>query len=371
MLGQIMARSDVILACDMMIGLEGSIQPALYLAEELIARGHKVSIISPLMSNDVERRLIEDDITPVNLHAKLLLGNVGHSWSWFETWAQEAFLRLRSKRLSKITATVNFSQVISMPSRVWYLQGPPTIALRDMEKELSIAFRLGYNAVKPFIERADEGLINRMRRGSGMIIGNSRFCASMYSKYGIEASDVIYPPIDCQTFRPSPSSNSSDYVLTYFGKETKFSVVKRVADEGVKIKAFGSKVSLVQKNLIEHPNVEFLGRISTSTLVEAYSNALFTLFPFTHEPFGYVPLESMACGTPVLTYNMQGPSEYVTNERTGWLIETDEEAAKKAVSLWNNGYPAHMNARCVEEAARFDKKNYVEKWLRLLKDSYR
>jgi len=42
-------------------------------------------------------------------------------------------------------------------------------------------------------------------------------------------------------------------------------------------------------------------------LIDLYSNALFTLFTFTHELFGYVLVESMACGTSVLTYNRQGP----------------------------------------------------------------
>ena len=118
-----------------------------------------------------------------------------------------------------------------------------------------------------------------------------------------------------QSFRPTTSKPSSDYVLTYFGKETKFSVVKSVADMGLKIKAFGSKTRFIPENLLKHPNVEFLGKVNTNELIDLYTNALFTLFPFTHEPFGYVPLESMACGTPTLTYDIQGPSEYILNDQ--------------------------------------------------------
>ena len=94
------------------------------------------------------------------------------------------------------------------------------------------------------------------------------------------------------------------------------------------------------EEVIEHPNIEFLGRLSSSELVDAYSNALFTLFPFTHEPFGYVPLESMACGTPALTYNFQGPSEYVIDGYTGWLARSDDELVQKAAELWKKGYPS-------------------------------
>jgi glycosyltransferase involved in cell wall biosynthesis len=97
-----------------------------------------------------------------------------------------------------------------------------------------------------------------------------------------------------------------------------------------------------------------------------YSNALFTLFTFTHEPFGYVPIESMACGTPVLTYNLQGPSEYLTSAFTGWLVYTDNELVQKAVELWKDGYPPHMRLNCIKVASKFDVSSYLEKWLKIL-----
>lgn len=188
----------------------------------------------------------------------------------------------------------------------------------------------------------------------------------MYLDYGVKADCVIYPPIDCETFKPSTSRPSSDYVLTYFGKETEFSIIKKIADRGIKIKAFGSKVPFIPKNLLKNPNVEFLGRVSTSKLVELYSNSLYTLFPFTHEPFGYIPLESMACGTPVLTYGMQGPSEYVIDGKTGWLLNNREQFIKKAVEIWEKGYPSKMRNLCAKEATKFDRRVYSEKWFKLL-----
>jgi glycosyltransferase involved in cell wall biosynthesis len=360
---------DVTLACDIMMDLEGSIRPAMYLASELVARGYGVSMISPAMSDDVEERLRVSGIMPINLRAKLAAKNSGLSLLWFETWAREAFLKLNSRRIdNESSVMINFSQVVSVPSWAWYLQGPPSIALKDMEKELSTGFRIAYNVLKTVIEYADKRLVSRIGGVSALVIANSKFCASMYSKLGINVYDIIYPPIDCQTFRLSTSNPSSNYVLTYFGKETKFSVVKRIADMGVKIRAFGSKTPFIRRDLIEHSNIEFLGRVTTSELVDQYSNALFTLFPFTHEPFGYVPLESMACGTPVLTSNMQGPSEYVIHDGTGWLVDTDEEFVYKALELWKGGYPSRIRLNCVKAASKFDKKFYFEKWLQLLED---
>jgi len=353
--------------CDIMMNLHGSIQPAMCLANDLTARGNEVSVISPLISSDVETYLQKIGITPLNLHMKHFTNDSYLSLLWFETWAQEAFLKQISQHIGEESSfTLNFSQVASAPSLVSYLQGPVSTALKDLEKEYSTSFRLAYYIFKPFIKYADGRLIGQIGKVSTLTIANSKFCASMYSKFGLKVHDVIYPPIDCVTFYPSTSNPSSNYVFTYFGKETKFSVVKILADMGVKIKTFGSKIPFTRKELLDHPNIEFLGKISTNKLVDAYSNALFTVFPFTHEPFGYIPLESMACGTPVLTYNKQGPGEYVIDGFTGWLADTDEQLVHKASELWKDGYPSTMRKNCVKEAAKFDKSFYIEKWIRHL-----
>lgn len=358
---------DVTLVCDIMMDLEGSIRPAMYLAGELVAKGYDVSMMSPIMSDDVEERLRVSGIMPINLRAKLTAKNLGLSSLWFETWAREAFLKLNSKHVNRHSdIMVNFSHTLVVPSMFWYLQGPTSVALRDMEGELTVAYKFAYMVLRPLIEYADGKLVKDMGRESAFVVANSKFCASMYRKWGIEVSDIIYPPIDCKVFQPRAASPSSDYVLTYFGKETKFSVVKAVADLGVSIKAFGSKAPFVPRCVIAHPNIEFLGRVSTDELVDLYSNALFTLFPFTHEPFGYIPVESMACGTPTLTYNTQGPSESIIDGHTGWLAKSDEALVRRALKLWKEGYPPRVRRNCIKAASKFDKSFYIRKWLNTL-----
>jgi glycosyltransferase involved in cell wall biosynthesis len=357
------------LACDLMMDLDGPIRPAVYLAYELVKRGHNVSILSPTIASDVQERLGISGIRPVNLHATLTARNSGLSLLWLETWAREAFLKLNSKHVSSDSlVTINFSHTLAIPSLFWYVQGPTSIALRDIASELTLTYRFGYEILKPFIEYADGRLVRDISSKSTFLVANSKFCASMYRKWGIEVKEIIYPPIDCKIFQPHTSSPSSNYVLTYFGKETKFSLVKTLADSGISIKAFGSKAPFVPKSLIVHPKIEFLGRVTTDELVDAYSNALFTLFSFTHEPFGYIPIESMACGTPTLTYDMQGPGESIVNERLGWLAKDDEELVYKALKLWKNGYPLGIRSNCVKTALIFDKKAYVEKWLKTMNE---
>src|SRR4030043_2083031 len=164
-----------------MLDLGGSIRPAMYLANELIIRGHKVSVMSPLMSERVEEGLRENNIEPINLRAKLVVKNLGSSLVWLESWAREAFLKLNSRHINNEPCVLNFSQVISAPSLVWYLQGPPSIALKEVEREYSVGFRAAYNVSKNLIAQADEKLIRHMGENSQFIIANSKHCASMYS----------------------------------------------------------------------------------------------------------------------------------------------------------------------------------------------
>lgn len=355
------------IACDIMMDLEGSVRPALYLAESLTEKGYKVSMISPIISMDVERHLNSKGIKPINLRARLFAGKFGLSILWFEAWAREAFLRLNSKGINHNSCvSINFSHTLDFPSTFWYLQGPTSAALKDMEGELTPTYKFVYKILKRFIKYADENLIKSTCKDSVCLVANSNFCASLYGKWKIKIKTIIYPPIDCKVFRPTTSNPANDYVLTYFGKETAFPIIKAIADQGVKIKAFGSKIPFIPKNLTNHPNIDFLGRIPTDQLVDAYSNALFTLFPFTHEPFGYIPVESMACGTPTLTYDSQGPRESVINGVTGWLAKNNNELFHKALELWKEGYCNQMRLECVKRALTFDKTVYAKKWFKIL-----
>lgn len=352
--------------CDVMLKLDGSIRPAVYLAEGLAKHDYKVTIISPLMSPESEMEIKDLGVMPQNMRVNLITKNMGHAFLWFEAWLREALLRMNSTSIGGCPLTINFSQMFSFPSLAWYLQGTLSAALEDIAREFPMHFKVAYRGLGPIISHLDKVMVEQTRGLSKFVVANSKYCASLYSRWGVKVNHVIYPPLDCSLFRPSTMNPSQEYVLTYFGKETEFTAIKTIADKGVAIKAFGSKGSLIPQELLKHPNIEFLGRVSTSKLIDLYSNALYTIFPFTHEPFGYIPLESMACGTPILTYNMQGPAEYVIDEVTGWLANSKPDLIIKALGLWRNSYASYIRRKCVEEAAKFDKKVYVERWFNLL-----
>jgi glycosyltransferase involved in cell wall biosynthesis len=66
--------------------------------------------------------------------------------------------------------------------------------------------------------------------------------------------------------------------------------------------------------------VEFLGWQTDEQIRELYRSSRATLLPGT-EDFGIVPVESQACGTPVVALNAGGARETVIDGETGVLVD--------------------------------------------------
>lgn len=345
----------------------GSVRPALLLSIELIKRGFDVTLISPSVSEDVKGMVEEYGIQVIDLGVNFYITPQLPS---FEAWVRALLRRKDSLPLPEDYVIINTSSCIIANSDIYYAQGLMTRALEDMAPEMPKRYSYTYRLFAQIMRALEKRMVRRFRILSKMFIANSKFCSSMYEDLGIKVDDVIPPPLDCELFKPTASKPSMDFVLTYFGvysKESKFSVIKRVADAGIRIKAFGYKAPYIPTSILNHPNIEFLGRVTDEDLVGLYSNALFTFFTFTHEPFGYIPIESMSCGTPVLTYNKQGPSESVIDGSTGWLADCDEKLVELAVMLWREGYPSWMRSKCRERALEFDVNVIADKWLEIIK----
>jgi len=165
---------------------------------------------------------------------------------------------------------------------------------------------------------------------SHLVIANSRITATLlHVLYGVEPSGVVYPPVDTEILRPR-SQKRNMQVLLYLGSHAGDTDVKLVTEmaellsrEEAEVLAFGNKT------LREHVAKKFRFKqvvdVSDEELAEIYSSSVVTVAPQKWEMFGYVPVESMACGTPVLAFNMMGPSETVIHGRTGWLAENRRE----------------------------------------------
>jgi glycosyltransferase involved in cell wall biosynthesis len=70
--------------------------------------------------------------------------------------------------------------------------------------------------------------------------------------------------------------------------------------------------------------VALAGFVSEEMKQELYRNCLAVCFPPYQEDYGYVTLEAMLSGKPVITCSDSGgPLEFVEHDRTGWVVEPD------------------------------------------------
>ena len=188
-------------------------------------------------------------------------------------------------------------------------------------------------------------------------IANSKTVQDRITKYYRADSHVIYPPVDTHLF--SLSKSPKDYFLTG-GRLVAYKrfdlVVKACNKTGVKLKIFGSGPEEKALKKMARDNIEFLGRVSDKEKAELYANAKAFIHP-QEEDFGITPVESMACGRPVIAYNKGGATETVIDGVTGKLFNEQswEELADCLIRFKDSDYnPSRIKAH----AETFSKKRF-------------
>jgi UDP-glucose:tetrahydrobiopterin glucosyltransferase len=80
----------------------------------------------------------------------------------------------------------------------------------------------------------------------------------------------------------------------------------------------------VQPLLQKHSNITYHGLVEQKVLQEKLQRSQALLFPIKwNEPFGYVTIEAMTMGTPVIMYNRGAAQELITEGTNGFIVNPD------------------------------------------------
>ena len=194
--------------------------------------------------------------------------------------------------------------------------------------------RIGAGILNPLLKMIDLFLVSK---GPDYIVSNSRFSASLVNKvYRKNSTDVLYPGIDPDFFIPSKTKKKYMFMI---GRLTKFKDFPLAIEAMAKLKhreytlVIGGEgeeknnlIALCQKLDLTH-RVKFIGSVPFKQLPKLYGEAKLLLFPGKDEPFGLVPIEALACGTPVIGINSGGLKETVIHNYNGILLDTATPAA--------------------------------------------
>ena len=85
----------------------------------------------------------------------------------------------------------------------------------------------------------------------------------------------------------------------------------------------------IEPLLRRHRNVRYIGEIGEADKADFLGNAAALLFPIDWaEPFGLTMIEAMACGTPVIAWDIASVPEVVDNGVTGFIVGSINEAVE-------------------------------------------
>lgn len=294
------------------------------------------------------------------------------SMLWAISWLFEGLfssnsIALKEKKLN-VKDIINTSYTVPALCKIYWNQAtPPMITLEQMAKSNLLA-KFSLSLFGWIFSLLDRKVLKKHLESSKKIAHNSEYLMDLYAEYGVNSKVVIHSPKEFHDFIPSDISPSKDYVLAYIGKEVMVSTILKIADLGVKVRSFGAKVPYGTSVYELRERANYLGFVGEDELPNLYHNALFTIFPFTEEPFGWVPLESMHYGTPVLSYNKQGPSETIINGKTGWLVESEDELIAKALEIWETKQTGLSTEDCEDRVKSFSPQTTIKKLISLLEE---
>lgn len=156
--------------------------------------------------------------------------------------------------------------------------------------------------------------------------------------YGITNSMSIYNPVSFSSDTVSDLNKHKAVFIGRFSKEKRLDVMVRLFNELIEEKQMNewsldlygvnaedqALLDLIEKS----PNVSFLG--ATNKVKEVLQNYSMFLLTSSFEGFPLVVIEANECGVPCVVFNFgETADEVVMNDKTGYLVEQDNEKEYK------------------------------------------
>lgn len=202
------------------------------------------------------------------------------------------------------------------------------------------------------------------------------------SNYDFLPTKLIYNPIDFEMIFNQSKQNISD----------DFQYILSAGSMNKNIKQFNKLIECYAKSILPSTNVKFIilgeGKLKSKWIKLAeslnlqdmiifkgnvknpfryYKNALFTISTSKFEGMPMVLLESLACGTPIISWDYaSGPNEIITDKQNGLLIENQHtEKLIEAMNLFvlDNNLYLHCKDNAVSSVKQFSLENIGNEWL--------
>ncbi len=251
----------------------------------------------------------------------------------------------------KYTQTPSLIRFLKTPSILCWHEGLRWAYERDFCRKNFETRRAGLSnllkSISTWILVQIQIVLDRINtKAADHIVSNSYFSReTLYRVYG-QLSDVIYPGIDTERFRPAAQPRENfifspgriEYKKGYEWILRALAKIPAPQRPTLVLGGFLSHKATREANYLKklaqskEVNLQLVDLSSDEKLISHYQRALATVYLPYFEPFGLVPLESMACGTPVIGIREGGVRETILDGQVGFLVDRDENQIAHRIS---------------------------------------
>lgn len=219
----------------------------------------------------------------------------------------------------------------------------------------SISYRIKEQIRRFAIQRLDNYFLKRVKK----IYAISENAGIRLKKWGGMEAEVVYPPPRDMDYRVGPYE---DFILSvsrltrHKRHDLFIDAFKFIKDRGVKgyIIGEGEEREELEKR-IERADLKdiifLLGYLDDKKLEEYYSRCLAVFFGPYDEDYGFVTIEAMKFGRPVITcIDSGGPLEFVKEGETGFVVRPDPREISERIEnlLSKEGLPKNLGEKALE-----------------------
>lgn len=213
----------------------------------------------------------------------------------------------------------------------------------------------------------------RSAMGVDRFIANSDFIARRIGKVYRREAEVIYPPVNTDAFAIGEERSEFYLTVSRLVPYKRIDVLVEAFNQmpGKRLVVVGDGPELESLQRIAGDNIAFVGHQPQAELLRYMQLAKAFVFA-AEEDFGIVPVEAMACGTPVIAFGHGGLKESVLDGATGLFFEEQTpdsvvEAVHRFESQGLRGGPKLIRA----QAEKFNASRFRDELQALLEQEWR
>lgn len=172
---------------------------------------------------------------------------------------------------------------------------------------------------------------------------------------------VIHPPVNTEQFQPEGEPDDYYLVVCTLNPYKRVDVAVEAFNRlGLPLVVVGDGPQLEALGERAEENVRFMGKVPDDEIAGLYAHCRAFIMP-QEEDFGIAPLESQACGRPVIAYRAGGALETVIDGETGlWFDEQTPVSLIEAVERFQS--LEFDPERCRENAESFSIDTFRQKF---------